>query len=133
MALREAVVDGTIDCISTHHLPQNWDNKTCEFEYAANGMIGLQTSFSVINHLLNDLLPDKIAQLFSTNARSLFNLPDNKIEVGSTCDFTLFSKSGETSFSKVDNKSKSANSAFFDIPLSGKVIGVYTKGKWHKN
>lgn len=133
MALRDAVVDGTIDSISTHHLPQNWDNKTCEFEYAANGMIGLQTSFSVVNHLLNDLLPDKIAQLFSINARSLFNLPNNKIEVGSTCDFTLFTKSGETSFSKQDNKSKSANSAFFDIPLSGKVIGVYTKGKWHKN
>ena len=32
-----------------------------------------------------------------------------------------------------DNKSKSANSAFFDVPLAGSVIGVYTKGKWTRN
>ncbi len=133
MALREAVIDGTIDSISTHHLPQNWDNKTCEFEYAANGMIGLQTSFSVVNQLLSELSPEKISQLFSTNARSLFNLPENKIEVGAACDFTLFTQSGNSTFKKEENKSKSANSAFFEIPLSGKVIGVYTKGKWHKN
>ena len=133
MALREAVKDGTVDAISTHHLPQNWDNKTCEFEYAAHGMIGLQTSFSVVNQLLNELTPERISELFSTNARTLFNLPDNKIELGATCDFTLFTKSGDTIFKKEDNKSNSANSAFFDVPLTGKVIGVYTKGKWHRN
>lgn len=133
MALREAVIDGTIDSISSHHLPQNWDNKTCEFEYAAHGMIGLQTSFSVVNQLLNELSPERIAELFSTNARELFDLPENKIEVGALSDFTLFTKSGDTTFKEEDNKSQSANSAFFNIPLAGKVIGVYTKGKWHRN
>ena len=133
MALREAIIDGTIDSISTHHLPQNWDNKTCEFEYAAHGMIGLQTSFSVINHLFTELSPARIAELFSTNARTLFDLPDNKIEVGASCDFTLFTKSGDFTFTKESNKSNSSNSAFFDVTLSGKVIGVYTKGKWNRN
>ncbi len=133
MALREAVKDGTIDAISTHHLPQNWDNKTCEFEYAAHGMIGLQTCFSVINHLIPELSPERIAALFSTNARRLFKLPDNKIEVGAHCDFTLFSKSEESIFKKENNRSKSLNSAFFDLPLTGKVIGVFTKGNWHKS
>ena len=133
MALRAAVLDGTIDCITSHHLPQNWDSKTCEFEYAAHGMIGLQTSFAVINSLFGNLSANKLADLFTNNARKLFNLPTNKIEVDAVADFTLFTQKGTKTFTKADNKSKSANSAFFDVPLAGSVVGVYTKGKWNKN
>ena len=133
MALRAAVENGVVDSISSHHLPQNWDNKTCEFEYAANGMIGLQTSFAVVNHLLNNLSTNRLADLMGNNARRLFNLPDNRIEEGGIADFTLFTKEGDSVFTKEINKSKSANSAFFNVPLAGKVIGVYTKGKWNRN
>jgi len=133
LALRDAVVDGTIDCIATHHLPQNWDNKTCEFEYAAHGMIGLQTSFAIINSLLEGLSANRIADLFTNNARKLFKLPANKIEVDAEADFTLFTQKGTNIFTKATNKSKSANSAFFSVPLAGSVIGVYTKGKWNRN
>ncbi len=133
MALRKAVEDGVVDCITSHHLPQNWDNKTCEFEYAANGMIGLQTSFNVVNHLLNNLSPSKLADLMGNNARKLFNLSNYSIEINGIADFTLFTKAGTATFTKEINKSKSANSAFFDVPLAGKVVGVYTKGKWNKN
>ncbi len=132
-ALRAAVLDGTIDCIATHHMPQNWDSKTCEFEYAAQGMIGLQTSFTVINSLFESLSAERIADLLTNNARKLFKLPAYKLEEGAEADFTLFTKEGKNTFTKADNKSKSANSAFFDVPLAGSVIGVYTKGKWTRN
>ena len=133
MALREAVENGVVDCITSHHLPQNWDNKTCEFEYAANGMIGLQTSFAVVNQLLNKLSEIKLADLLGNNARRLFNLSNNTIEIGGIADFTLFTKEGSSTLTKEINKSKSANSAFFNVPLAGKVVGVYTKGKWNRN
>ncbi len=74
MALREGVLNGTVDCIASHHLPQDWDNKTCEFEYAKNGMIGLETAFSVVNHLLPELSDNALVKLFSLNARNIFNL-----------------------------------------------------------
>ncbi|MFP5042005.1 dihydroorotase [Parasediminibacterium sp. JCM 36343] len=133
MALRSAVENGTIDCITSHHLPQNWDNKTCEFEYAAHGMIGLQTSFAVVNHLFGHLPEDKLAKLMGQNARQLFNLPDATIEISAMADFTVFSKTGTTILNKENNKSKSANSPFIGIPLTGSISGVFTKGKWNGN
>jgi len=133
LALRNAVEEGIIDCITSHHLPQNWDNKTCEFEYAAYGMIGLQSSFYIINQLFDGLSVQVLVDLLCNNARVLFNLPINKIDIGCEADLTLFTRVGDTILSSGNNKSKSANSAFFNVSLPGKIVGVYTKGKWHKN
>ncbi len=128
MALREAVKNGLVDCIATHHLPQEWDSKTCEFEYAKNGMIGLQTSYAAVKTVIPNLTTTEISNLFSQNARTIFNLPAATIEEGQVCELTLFKTTEEFVFSKADIKSKSLNSAFIDKQLTGKVIGVITKG-----
>ncbi len=127
LALRKAVEDGWIDCIASHHIPQDWDNKTCEFEYAKPGMIGLQTSYAAIQTVLPELAPERIAALFSINARKIFQLDEIKIEEGRKAEFTLFN-TNEFTFTKEKNKSKSQNSAFINIPLKGNVIGIFTKG-----
>jgi len=126
--LKEAVLDGTIDCIASHHLPQDWDNKVCEFEYAKYGMIGLQTAYATVNHLLPQLSNEQIVKLFSSNACNIFGLPATNIAEGSAASFTIFSRTGNTVLNKQNNKSKSINSPFVDMPLTGKVIGVVNKG-----
>jgi dihydroorotase len=127
IALREAVLNGNIDCIASHHIPQDWDSKTCEFEYAKFGMIGLQTSYGAIKTVLLQLSAAQTAKLFSTNARKIFNLNNASIKEGNKAELTLF---GNESFTlqKKNIKSKSYNSAFINIHLTGNVFGIFTKG-----
>ncbi len=128
MALREAVKEGLVDCIASHHIPQNWDAKTCEFEYAKNGMIGLQTTYAVLQTVLPDLSANTIVSMLSENVRNIFGLPSAELKEGNKAELTLFSPKESSVLSKENNMSKSANSAFFDIELKGKVIGIYNKG-----
>ena len=69
LAIKKALLDGTIDCIASHHLPQHWDNKTCEFEYAKYGMIGLETMFAVLMEC--GLSYENFVQMQTVNIRNL--------------------------------------------------------------
>jgi len=133
LALQQAVLEGDIDCIATHHLPHNTDDKNCEFEYALNGMIGLQTAFAAINHLLPSLSNENIAKIFSDNANIIFNLPENKIAEGSIANLTLFNRTEITILQKSNNQSKSFNTPFANKELKGKVIGVIVKNNFLTN
>ena len=123
-ALRAAVVDGTIDCIASHHAPQDWDHKVCEFEYAEFGNIGLQTTYATIEQTVPNLKPEQISNLLSGNARQIFGLPVVSIEVGQTAELTVFNRKGTTTLTSKNNKSKSSNSAFMDMSLNGAVIAT---------
>lgn len=127
-AVRNAVLDGTVDCIATHHIPQHWDDKICEFEYAKNGMIGLQTSFAAINTVLPQLTIDRLIQLFSIQARKIVHLPQATIAEGKVAELTLFSRDEQSRLTKQSLKSISANTPFLETTLQGKVLGTITNG-----
>jgi dihydroorotase len=132
-ALIQAVIEGTVDCIASHHAPQDLDNKVVEFEYAKNGMLGLQTAFAVVNTILQQLTPVRIVELFCTNARNIFELPINTIQENSIANLSLFTTKQEWFFEKKDNASKSANSPFFGKQLIGKPFGIINKDKLFLN
>lgn len=133
LALREGIVDGTIDCIASHHLPQDWDHKTCEFDSASFGMIGLETSFLAVNQLFQELSNDRMIELFSLNARNIFQVPTTHIEEGGIAELTIYNRHENNRLSKSNFKSKSLNSAFIDQPLKGKIIGTINKGNYYSN
>lgn len=123
-ALKAAVLDGTIDCISSHHYPQDYDHKICEFEYAGYGMEGLESSYRAVLSALPHLSANRIAELFSLNARTIFGLPISRFEVGQPANFTLFTTNGNSVFEKSNIRSRSLNNAFIGKTLPGKVIGT---------
>ena len=119
-ALIEAVKDGTIDCVTTHHTPQNIDAKVCEFEYAGYGMLGLETAFGILGNI--GLSLDQILDVLHNNPRKIFGICTT-IEKGSVADLTLFDPNGEHIATKEDLQSRSSNSPYIGMKLKGVVLG----------
>ena len=133
VALLKGIEDGTIDCISAHHMPQDWDGKTIEFENALAGIASIETCFASIQHLFPKLSTNRLAELFAVNARSIFNLDAATIQEGAIAECTLFTNSLTTHITQQQSKSKSANSPFWNQTFNGKVLGAYVKGNIYIN
>lgn len=130
LALVEAVKNGTIDCISSHHTPQNKDAKVCEFEYAGYGVIGLQAAFGVLNGV--GLTTEQILEAICYKPKQIFQL-ESKIEVGAKADLTLFDLTTSYLLTKETLASKSENSPYLGQTLTGKVIATIQQDKLHIN
>jgi dihydroorotase len=126
-ALKQALLDGTIDCIATHHLPQDIDHKIVEFEYAHFGMVGLETSFAVIRTCFPELGLEKTIELLSNKPRSVFDLPVHSIDKNSPACLTLFLPEKQWTVEELHSKSK--NSPFIGKQLTGKPVGIINKDK----
>lgn len=126
-SLKEGLMNGVIDCIASHHLPQHIDNKVVEFEYAKNGMIGLETCFSVVRTAMPQLSLEKLVHLFSTAPRRLFELKYPAIQVNQHASLSLFLPNQEWTPESFYSKSK--NSAFIGKRLTGKPLGIINKDK----
>jgi dihydroorotase len=135
MALLDAVADGTIDCIASHHFPQNWDSKTCEFEYAKPGSIGLETVFGVLGMSMvnSEWSLENTVELLSVNPRKIFGMPIPEIKEGAAACLTLFTPGESYVFDASMIQSKSKNAAFLGKTLKGKVTGIINKGKIELN
>ncbi len=131
MAIRKALLAGTIDCIASHHLPQHPDNKDCEFEYAKPGMISLETMFAVVTGC--GLPVADFVQMQTVNVRKIFGLPVPEIKEGEAAILTLFIPAADFVYENELVQSKSKNSPFIGKPLKGKVIGIINKNKIELN
>ena len=125
--LRKAIVDGTIDCIATHHMPHEFDSKVLEFEYARNGMIGLETCYPVLKTILPEVPETRWIELLSINPRKIFGLPQPVIAKGKQAVLTVFNPAASQTFNETSIRSKSKNSPFIGKELMGSVTAIIHK------
>lgn len=123
-ALQNAVRDGLVDCIASHHLPHEQDGKKVEFEHAQYGIIGLETSYAATNSAVKGLTPHRTVELFALNPRKIFGLPQPVIRENEKIRFTLFDPSISWTPQADQLSSRSSNSPFLGKTLIGKVIGT---------
>jgi dihydroorotase len=131
-ALREAVVDGTIDVIATDHAPHHYDEKEREFADAPNGIVGLETALGV---LLTSLvhsgimdLPLLIERMACAPAR-VMGLPGGTLKRGSPGDVTVIAPDSEWVVDPARFRSKGRNSPYAGRTLRGRALCTIVGGE----
>ena len=130
-ALREGVLDGSIDCIVTDHAPHTDWEKDREFELAPFGMTGLETSLSlVLTHLVRAGVIDygRMIQAMAVAPREILRQEPVKIEAGSVADLTVIDPEAAWTVEVGDFYSKANNSGFIGAELVGRATDVYVGG-----
>ena len=131
-ALREGILDGSIDCLVTDHAPHAPHEKDCEWEIAFFGIVGLETSLPLM--LTNLVLPGKMSwsrlvEVMAVNPRRCLRLPEVRLEAGSMADLTLIDPAAEVTVSEDWLESRSKNSAWLGKTLTGLASDVFVSGR----
>lgn len=127
-ALKNGLADGTIDVICSDHTPEDVEMKVREFEYAAYGIIALETAYAVANTYLKGILStEQLIHKIAIRPRQILNLPVPRIKEGETANLTIFDPAKEWTFTADHIRSKSKNTPFTGMQLTGKAIAVVNK------
>ena len=135
-AMIEGLADGTIDAICTDHAPHSVDEKEVEFIYAPNGILGLETAWSIcVKQLLKPkkLKLEQLLEKLVTNPRKILNLELPKLEAGAKANLTIFNTDEEWTFSAKEVRSKSRNSPYVGDTLTGRAVAVYNNNRFAEN
>ena len=130
-AIVTGVLDGTIDAIVTDHAPHAPEEKA-DFRTAPNGIVGLETSFAaactVLVHQCGMSLVE-LVRLMSTNPANLMRLPGGTLREGSLADIVLCDPEKTWTVDAKEFSSKSRNTPFDGLELTGKVVRTILGGK----
>ncbi len=133
---RQAIIaglkDGTLDCIGTDHAPHAPEEKDREFDYAPNGIIGLETALPICLDVLVRKSKFKLTQvidLMTRKAANILKLPAGTLAVGAVADVCIFNPNETWLYNTYGAFSKSINSPWNQQKLTGRVQTTIVSGK----
>lgn len=131
-ALIGGLRDGTIDCISTDHAPHTDYEKDREFDFAPNGIIGLETALAVSLEILvrqNKFKLPHVIDLMTRRAAAILGLPAGSLAPGAAADICLFDPDERWLYDARSGFSKSPNSPWHGQMLTGRVKVTVVDGR----
>ena len=131
LALVEGVIDGTVDMIATDHAPHSLEEKSRGLAGSLNGVVGIETSFSVLyTHLVrkNIITLEKLIDLMSNNPSKRFGF-DTAIKVGSIANLNVFDLDEEYTVNPDEFLSMGKSSPFSGDKVYGRCLLTIAKGK----
>ena len=134
MALREGLADGTIDIVATDHAPHPTESKECEWQYAAFGMLGLETALPVVwQTMIESKLMDiqTLQKRMSTTPAEIgrYHKQGLTIAVGAPANLTLYAPNQSWKVDRDLVASKSRNTPFHGMEFGGRVIATFFEGR----
>ncbi len=131
-SLREALADGTIDCIVSDHAPHATEEKQVEFSHAPFGVIGMESLLPVVVKTLIEpgvvTWPQAVAAMTINPARIL-RLPKGALTPGADADLTLVDPKVSWTIDAKQFRSKSRNCPFDGWPVTGRATTVIVAGE----
>lgn len=124
LAIIEGLKDGTIDAIVTDHAPHHANDKNVEYNLAAFGISGIETSFGfAVTYLYKTgiLTLSQLADKMSRLPAEILSLEGGKIEEGVPADLTIADLDEEWVVDSSEFVSKGKNTPFNGRKLSGAV------------
>jgi dihydroorotase len=130
-AIREGLQDGTVDAIASDHAPHSSLEKDVEFEAAAFGLIGLETSLGLSLKLVQEgvLTLRQLVAKMSTNPARILGLPGGTLKVGAPADVTLIDPNRTWTVDAAAFASKGRNCPYHGWTLKGKAVATVVAGK----
>ncbi len=135
IALRQGLVDGTIDIVATDHAPHPHESKDCEWNYAAFGMLGLETALAAVTKAMHNhqgwnwrtlaermsIAPARIGQAHD-HGRPLL--------IGETANIVLIDPDSERVIDPQNFASISRNSPYASMTLPTVVTDLIRRGRF---
>jgi dihydroorotase len=130
-ALRAALAEGTIDAIASDHAPHHVDEKDLEFDAAAMGVVGLETSLPLALRLVREKeigLVDVVARMTTGPARIL-GIPRGTLAPGALANLTLIDPEWRWTVDAGALRSKSRNTPFDGWEMTGRAVLTMVAGR----
>jgi dihydroorotase len=133
LALRAGLADGTIDIVATDHAPHPVEAKDCEWDAAANGMVGLESALSVVQAAVVDTgmlsWADVVRVMSSTPARiGRLRSHGQDLAAGTNANLVLVDPAASRPFGVADLAGKGVNSPYLGRTLPGRVQATFHLG-----
>lgn len=132
-ALKQALLDGTVDVVATDHAPHGSEDKCVEFEHAKPGMLGLETSLAVVHRIFVESGEADwrfVAKVMSERPAEILRLEDQgrPINVGEPANLVLVDPQSPWTAHGDEMASKASNTPYEDIEFSARVVGTWLRG-----
>ncbi len=130
-AVREALLDGTIDAIATDHAPHSPVEKEVEFNAAPNGIIGLETALPLVLRLVHEgRLPlDTALHRLTLGPARILRIDKGHLSIGADADVTIIDPLVEQEVDPTRFYSKSRNTPFAGWKLRGRAVRTIVGGR----
>jgi len=131
VALREALADGTIDCIATDHAPHSPLEKDLELAEAAPGMIGLELCLPLMLGLVEKghLPLGRMVDALTRAPARIVGLAPPRIKEGAEANLVLVDPARTWTVDADRLRTKSKNTPFMGQSMKGMVLLTMVAGR----